>query len=88
MEELSTANSGVLDNRCVFTTVISSNLSILNGAPLIICLAVQLDGSGGTLAAGLRRIIVCGATLFNVLAFKKISSFKYLVLCVSLLNFI
>lgn len=58
MEQLLTANSGLLDNRCVFTTVISSNLSVLNGAPLIICLVVQLNASGETLEAGMLRINV------------------------------
>lgn len=56
MEQLLTANSGLLDNRCVFTTIISSNLSILDVAPLIICLVVQLNASGGTLTAGMLRI--------------------------------
>lgn len=56
MEQLSTANSGLLDNRCVFATVISSNLSILNAPPLIICLVVQLNTSGGAHEAGMLRI--------------------------------
>lgn len=56
MEKLLTANSGLLDNKCVFTTVISSNLSIVNGDPLIICLVVQLSASGETFEAGMLRI--------------------------------
>lgn len=58
MEQLLTANSGLLDNRCVFTTVISSNLSVLNGTSLIICLVVKCNTSRGTLQAGMLRINV------------------------------
>ncbi len=64
IEQLLTASSGLLDNRCVFTTVISSELSILSGAPLIICLVVQLNASGGTLEAGMLRM---NAVMWNYL---------------------
>lgn len=60
MEQLLTANSGLLDNRCVFTTVISSKLSILDVDALIICLLLRLTASGGTLEAGRLRINAVG----------------------------
>lgn len=51
MERLSTANSGLVDNRWVFTSVISSDPSILNAAPLILL----VGEAGGTPEAGMLR---------------------------------
>lgn len=85
MEQFLTANSGLLDNRCVFTTVISSNLSILNRAPLIICLVVQLSASGGTLEAGMHRInAVPWNYLFRFFLFSKENPIYINIYCISL----